>query len=192
MVVTSQYRNPLNFNDETLRAARKSLQRIDKLMKAMEDAAGGTSDAAGTDGGTDGAINMAEECERALSNFELAMTDDMNTPRAVAAMFGLVGAAEKRVKRGGLGSAEAAQVRDTLRAMDEVFGVFYDVPVAYFSPQEETGDTAIPEIVVEMAEQRRLAKANKQYQEADELRAKIQGAGFEIKDKKDGYELIPC
>ena len=46
-----------------------------------------------------------------LSRFEQGMLDDINAPRAAAALFGIVGAAEKAIKGaaklgGGLGAGE--------------------------------------------------------------------------------------
>ena len=37
---------------------------------------------------------------------------------------------------------------------------------------------------------RLLARKNKDYARSDELRAEIAAAGYDIKDAKDGYELI--
>ena len=47
----------------------------------------------------------------------------------------------------------------------------------------------IPEEIIALAEQRKTAKAEKNYALADELRAQITQAGWEIKDTKEGYEL---
>lgn len=93
LVVTSQYRNPLNFNSEALDGARKTLRRLDKLRTAL---------LAVPQGGGQGAAEEDKDVEeligKALEGFEAGMRDDLNTPRAAAAMFTLVKGAEKMLK----------------------------------------------------------------------------------------------
>jgi cysteinyl-tRNA synthetase len=51
-------------------------------------------------------------------------------------------------------------------------------------PKEE-----IPAEVVELAEQRVVARQNKDWAKSDELRDKIAELGYLVKDSKDGYSL---
>jgi len=47
-----------------------------------------------------------------------------------------------------------------------------------------------PESVVALAEKRLLARANKQWQESDQLRSEIASQGWMVQDAKDGYKLV--
>jgi len=47
-----------------------------------------------------------------------------------------------------------------------------------------------PESVVALAEKRLLARANKQWQESDQLRTEIASQGWMVQDAKDGYKLV--
>ena len=47
-----------------------------------------------------------------------------------------------------------------------------------------------PKEVIDLAEQRIQARANKNFALSDQLREKIAELGFIIKDKTDGYELL--
>jgi cysteinyl-tRNA synthetase len=47
-----------------------------------------------------------------------------------------------------------------------------------------------PQEILDLAEERKKAKLEKDWKKSDELRDKIKELGFEIKDGKDGYELI--
>lgn len=49
----------------------------------------------------------------------------------------------------------------------------------------------IPEEIINIAEQRKQAKSEKNYALADELRTKINNAGYEIKDNSEWYEIKP-
>jgi cysteinyl-tRNA synthetase len=93
--------------------------------------------------------------------FEAALEDDFNTPDALAVMHGW---------------------RDhelLLRALD-IFGLA--------SLAEERD--APPEIV-ELARQRQEARAARDFDEADRLRAEIEAAGWEARDAADGFQLVP-
>lgn len=111
-----QYRNPLNFNPETLKAASQSLKRIDRLVASLQQRVATAQPSTPTAGseaivaeaavqkGVDSEGMSAAACTgataaEAVRAFEAAMCDDLNTPRATAALFAIVSAAEKWLKR---------------------------------------------------------------------------------------------
>jgi len=208
MVISAQYRNPLNFTPETFNAACSSLKRIDKVLdqlNAVSDKSASASSAASAYTG-DG-DNLQDASDEARKAFEVAMCDDMNTPRAAAALFGLIKQAEKEIKAGTISSKGATAAKNTIADMDKVFGVCYDVPLASFQASVafdsklDTGNErnteaprsgkAPPDDVVELAQKRLNMKKDKKYQEADAIRKEIALLGFEVKDTKEGFELIP-
>ena len=204
MVVTSQYRNPLNFNPETLKSASNSLRRIDKLLANLNKAFDTGNDNAGSDENSvsEGQVDLERSIMSALTAFEEAMCDDMNTPRASAALFVLVGIGEKAVKSGAVSPGEANAILSAVRRIDAVFGVFYEVPQAYFTPPadgsglQSSVDTktaldaqSIPPRVAELAQKRALLKSQKLFAEADEARAEIASLGYEVKDRKTEFDI---
>jgi len=199
MVVTSQYRAPLNFSPDTLRAAGSSLQRIDKFVARLEATAGSTGTADAIVGGETEEAETKATAESAVIAFEAAMSDDMNTPRAAAALFGLIGSAEKSLSAGKLGPASAKAVLDAVRRIDQVFGVLYEVPVGYFgsngggAPTTSSGTSIglelLPAEVLALANKRAELKAAKKYAEADAVRAAIEELGYKIKDRSGGFDV---
>jgi cysteinyl-tRNA synthetase len=97
----------------------------------------------------------------AWEQFEAALEDDFNTPEALAVMHGW-------------------QDHDLLRRALDIFGL---------SSLAESQD-APPEIV-ELARQRQEARAARDFDEADRLRAEIEAAGWEARDAADGFQLVP-
>jgi len=93
--------------------------------------------------------------------FEAALEDDFNTPDALAIMHGW--------RDHGL----------LIRALD-IFGL------ASLAEAEEA-----PPEVVELARQRQEARAARDFDEADRLRAEIEAAGWEARDVADGFQLVP-
>jgi cysteinyl-tRNA synthetase len=54
---------------------------------------------------------------------------------------------------------------------------------------ESVVEDEIPSEILKLAEERQLAKTNKDYAKSDELRNKITSLGYEIKDSEDGYKI---
>ena len=86
-------------------------------------------------------------------------------------------------------------VQQVLKKMNEVFGIYYDVPKVK-GEESEDGDSAseddasVPEDVMELVVQRTAAKNAKDWEMADSLRAKITELGFAVKDVKGGDPIV--
>jgi cysteinyl-tRNA synthetase len=93
--------------------------------------------------------------------FEAALEDDFNTPEALAVMHGW-------------------RDHELLRRALDVFGL------ASLAEEQEA-----PSEIVELAKQRQEARAARDFDEADRLRAEIEAAGWEARDVADGFQLVP-
>jgi cysteinyl-tRNA synthetase len=97
----------------------------------------------------------------AWERFAAALDDDFNTPEALALMH-------------------EWRDRELLRRALDVFGL------ASLAESE-----AAPAEVVELAERRQQARADRDFDEADRLRGEIAEAGWEVRDAGEGFQLIP-
>jgi cysteinyl-tRNA synthetase len=93
--------------------------------------------------------------------FEAALEDDFNTPDALAVMHGW-------------------RDHELLRRALDIFGL------ASLAEEQEA-----PNEIVELAKQRQEARAARDFDEADRLRAEIEAAGWEARDVADGFQLVP-
>ncbi len=100
-----------------------------------------------------------------------AINDDLNTPLAL----GVVWTALKE--------PASKQIYQMVVDFDRALGLQLDKDYMDYSKQE------IPEQVVALAEQRKLARQNKDFAESDRLRDEISKLGFSIKDTREGYEI---
>ena len=100
-----------------------------------------------------------------------ALADDFNTPSALAAMWEWIREANR--------SAPPVGERD-LREMLSVLGLENLFEVA-----------GAPAEVVALAQERVLARADGDFARADELRARIEAAGWSVRDSAGGFELAP-
>ncbi len=194
--MSSQYRSPLNFSPETFTAAIQSLKRVDKLYERIKTIVS-SNHALFQEKNEPESIEeeVRHFCDTILQNFEKAMSDDMNTPKAVAELFSLVSKGEKLMGRPNenVSIITANLFLQSLQKIDKVFGIFYQVPASYFGgfqSDKEKKEENIPEELVILASRRKEAKLSKDFNTADNLRQIILDAGYVVKDTKDGFELI--
>jgi cysteinyl-tRNA synthetase len=105
--------------------------------------------------------------------FFAALREDFNTPRALAAVFEWAREANR--------SARAVGAAD-LREMLDVLGLVNLLDVEVAGPPPEA---------VAMLEERRKARARRDFAEADALRDRLRELGWEVRDGPDGAELLP-
>jgi cysteinyl-tRNA synthetase len=166
VLINAHYRQGLNFAFSALEDARRSLERIDRCVDALEAAAGNATGAA------------PEWAAKCLEDFTAAVNDDLNVPRAFAALFELV-----RRTNAALAASEqfsAADVLAVFRRMDEVLGVVFF---------EKAAKAEIPPEIQAMLDERAAARQAKNWAESDRLRDAIAAAGWAVKDSKTGQSV---
>ena len=159
VLVNAHYRQGLNFAFSALEDARKSLERIDRCVDALAARAK-----------DEPAPAFAQE---ALDAFTAAVNDDLNTPKAFAALFELV----RQTNASGTCSKA---VLDVFQKMDTVLGVVFFGKAA---------KAEVPAEVQALLDARAAARAAKNWAESDRLRDAIAAAGWAVKDSKDGQTV---
>ena len=167
VLINAHYRQGLNFAFSALEDARRSLERIDRCVDALEQRAKGADGA--------GAPEWAARC---LDAFTAAVNDDLNLPRAFAALFDLV-----RSANAAIAAAEpfsAAKALAAFRRMDEVLGVVFF---------EKAAKEEVPAEIQALLDARAAARKERNWAESDRLRDEIAAAGWAVKDSKDGQTV---
>jgi len=159
-ILTSQYRSPLNYDEEHLQNARAALTRFYTTLRDLPEAAA-----------------LAESDYE--SRFDAAMDDDFNTPEALAVLFELA-RETNRLKESG--AEEAAALGATLKQLASVLGILQNDPEAFFK-QAAGSEEGLSDAEVEaLIEQRYQARADKNWAEADRLRDELKEAGIVLED----------
>ncbi len=112
-----------------------------------------------------------EEISKYEDKFHKAINDDFNMPLAMSVVWDVIKNQKKSKK-----------LAELLLKFDTVLALKIDKPFA----QKESD---IPNEVIELAEKRKAARKEKNWQESDRLRDEIANKGYVIKDSKEGYEL---
>lgn len=151
MCLLTHYRSSLDFSIELLNAAKNGYEGLKNKIGLIDV----------NQKGSDGKVY--------LEDFQKAIDDDLNMPRALQALQKLLKDEEVSGKNK-IGLIEK---------MDSVFGL----------DLLKKDKIEIPSEVKKLAEQRWTAKRVKNFKLADELRQKISNLGFMVNDTKDGWEI---
>lgn len=111
------------------------------------------------------------EIEEMENRFHKAINDDLNMPLAMGVVWEVV----KQEKK-------SPQWAELLAQFDSVLGLKIKEPM-----KKEAVE--IPKEILDLLEQRKEARANKDWNQSDELRDLIASKGYQIKDTKDGVEI---
>lgn len=177
LLVSSHYRSVTEMSDEAFASAAQGYRRITELLGKLEELAKHT-DATATDTTEEHPLILAR-----IAEFEEAMCDDFNTPKAVAALFGLTSDLNGTLARDELSAAGANFAALTFRRLGgDVLGLFSEVHRHQTGSDEAMLDTLM-NVVLQARGHYRLQK---QYAQADQLRDALAEVGLVIEDTKEG------
>jgi cysteinyl-tRNA synthetase len=166
----AHYRSPVDYSDATLAQAAAA-----GLREALRNA---RRYAAGASDGADAAI--AIEAEGAYARFVAHMSDDLNTPRALAELHGLARSLNTATAGSSAAPGAVAAAADLLvRALD-VLGL---------ASLDDAGEASGEALA--LARERAAVRAAGDYGRADELRARIAALGFSVRDTPQGPQVVP-
>ena len=190
MVVTSHYRTILNFTQEALAASRSALERLTRLRERLGELSAGVGGESGREGEADRLSEantdseLAAEVATAREGFCSAMDDDLNSPRAMASVFGLVNGVEKAMAKGHLASQSAREVGAFLDEVGRVLGIFYPLD----SGAEDERPPELPDELADLISAREGARSRKAWEAADQLRQELLEKGVVVSDGPEGTE----
>ena len=173
LLISSHYRQALNFTMDGLNAAQSAIQKLGKLAKYLMNLA---------------EIDQMPEVKEAPQienwlNFKAAwdaLCHDLNTPMALGAIF--------------MASKELEQANDldkskALQSINALNAILYTLGIKLFTEQKDLPEAS--EKVQTLAQQRWEAKKRKDFALSDKLRDEIAAEGWQVLDYKDSFDLEP-
>ncbi|MBQ9201579.1 MAG: cysteine--tRNA ligase [Bacteroidales bacterium] len=172
-ILQAHYRSTVDFSNEALQASEKGLERLMDSWHHLQQLK--ASEVSSVEVG-----GLRQRCYE-------AMNDDLNTPVVIAHLFD-AGRAVNSVYDG-----KATISAADLKELQEVFSLFIEKILGLKDTAAVQGGNARSEAAfhaaVDMLLRLRMeAKADKDWAKADKIRDELTALGFEIKDRKDGFE----
>ncbi len=161
-LLSAQYRQPLDWSDETLSSARKMLDRLYGAVRGIDVSAE--------------LVDAAEPPEALVT----ALEDDLNTPKAMAAFFELARELNKATT-----DEDRRDLAARMYSAGRLMGLLTMDPEVWFAGDDEGGEYSADAIEA-LLEERRSARAAKDFARADAIRDELAGAGIQIEDGPDG------
>ena len=154
--LSSHYRSPLFYSEETVRGQERAIQRLRQAVNAES-------------AGTGPPVDPANFEER----FNEAMGDDLNTPRALAALFDLV----REINRGRERGADLKPAQATLAELAGVLGL---------TLEEQSSDAEAAPFIQMLIDVRVELRSARQFELADKIRDQLTELGVTIEDTPSG------
>ena len=157
-VLSTHYRSPIDFSKDSLHQSERSLDRIRKYYNLLD-------------------VEVDDnkyECDALIPHmdeFFSSMDDDFNTPKAIAAIFGLINDTKNELSK--FSSEDKKAIKSFLDIVSDIFGVSFEVN------EVNAGSDELLNVISEIRGQLR---ANKQYELSDKIRDDLQTLGYEIND----------
>lgn len=180
-LLSTHYRSPLDFSDERLEEANKSLERLSTAIENLlylEKCEPGSCDVA---------QRLLEKAKAYEEEFEDAMSDDFNTALATSSMFGL--AKEINIYYQAVTSREGVVCQEAIAEVKRIFKFMTDViGVLEEAWEGNTGANAAEyeELMQVILSVRQACREQKQWALADCIRDRLAEIGITIEDSPQG------
>lgn len=180
-LLSTHYRSPLDFSDERLEEANKSLERLSTAIENLlylEKCEPGSCDEA---------QRLLEKAKAYEEEFEDAMSDDFNTALATSSMFGL--AKEINIYYQAVTSREGVVCQEAIAEVKRIFKFMTDViGVLEKALEGNTGANAAEyeELMQVILSVRQACREQKQWALADCIRDRLAEIGITIEDSPQG------
>lgn len=166
LLLSSHYRQQLNFTVEGINAAKSSVSRVNEFMLRLKEVKSAESN--------EKIRKLVESTKKA---FEKEMDDDLNISNALAVIFDFMKKVNTLMMKNTIGKDDAGNIRNLMIGFDKVLGIL------------ETEEEKIPSSIMKLVADREKARKEKDFKKADIIREELSSKGYVLKDTKEGPRL---
>jgi len=160
-LVSSSYRDPVDLTDSALEQARAQRRRLSEFVARLRSADGKEA-------------RVDTLSKRMVSDFESAMDEDLNAPKAFSVIYAFVKKVNTLIDSGSVSKKEAAGAISALEKVNGVLGVI------------EFGENSLPPDLAALLAKRDEARKKKDFAESDRIRKELLSLGVELEDTPTG------
>jgi cysteinyl-tRNA synthetase len=159
-----------------MKEARESLGRIDEWLARLRKIAKEEDVQRSTPINREQASNVQRAIE---PDFENALDDDLNISAALGFLFESIRGTNRAMDENKLDAVSANAWLNWWKRINTVLDLEPEIEIS------------VPEEVAQLAKERENARREKNWKRSDELRQRISGLGWEVRDTKEGTKLAP-
>jgi cysteinyl-tRNA synthetase len=160
-LVSSSYRDPVDLTDSALEQARAQRRRLSEFVARLRSA-----------NGKGDRVNSLSK--GMLSDFESAMDEDLNAPKAFSVVYAFVKKVNSLIDSGSVSQKEATGALSALGKVNGVLGII------------EFGEDSLPSDLAALVAKRDEARKKKDFAESDRIRDELLSLGVELEDTPTG------
>lgn len=164
VLLSTHYRQKLNFTWEKLDEAASAIERLRNVIQRLQRVK--------TKSGED----ISDLLETTAAQFDAALDDDLNIAGALGALFTMVKELNSLIDEQNISHNNAVVALELIRKFDTILDVL----------QLSETESDIPDQVFELVEKRAQARADKDFESADDYRDQIQDMGYVVEDSPEG------
>lgn len=165
LLMTTHYRQQLNFTFKGLEAAKNAIKRLDEFMLNIQRAKNGKSE-----------VRVKKLIEKIKEDFEKALDDDLDITKALASLFVFVREINKMINKNKLSREDARIIYSMMLKFDSILGFGLGKII----------EAKIPKKIKELLQEREEARKKKKFRQADKIREKIKKEGYIVEDTEEG------
>ncbi len=169
LVAKTHYRSPIDYSEKLVFQTKKELEKIDEFTEKLKSLK-----------------NEKKIKETSLfststyvSDFEAAMEDDFNTPKALAVLFDLITKGNTLISKNKLSEKSAKSILDFLQKIDGVLGFIFGQEVKI----------KVPAGITKLVKERERYRKEGNWKESDRVRNEIQKLGYSVEDTEGGSKV---
>jgi cysteinyl-tRNA synthetase len=175
-MLSAHYKSPLNFNKESVEAAKNGLDRILTAVQNLEHLLEASKSVAQSDEWGEEERRLYAATDAFVAKYEAAMEDDFNTADAISAIFELVKFSNSHTSSQN-SACYLQAMEDRIKMLCEILGI-----------QTESKKELLDEEVEQLIRERTLARKSKDFGCADEIRMQLLKLGILLEDTREGVK----
>ena len=162
IMLSAHYRSKLNFSLEKQHEAKMAIQRILELNDRLDQFV--STEEKG----------LPVEAE----NFKLALSDDLDSPKALAIFFDWLRKTNRRLDSNKLSQSDVDKGKNFIYLLDSLYSLL-------------NKKTMVPDEILVLVKERERARKNNDWEKSDKIRIQISKDGWIIKDTPSGPKITP-
>ena len=198
--LSHHYRSPVDFSEDSFLEARSGLDRFYMTLKSVKDEIARIPPPSSGEDKGGGHVHIPSECRKAIESFQIrfeeAMDDDFNTAQALGYFYDLQTHLNSllTLSKGKPYEEIISLLKTGLDHFSKtgwVFGLFREEPGDYLARQRKDGLRRLnltEEEIKRSIEERNLARKEKNWKRADEIRNDLLSKGIVLEDTPTGTE----